>query len=400
MHKIFQINSTYNWGSTGRIAEEIGQIIIKEGGKSYLAYGRYYNDGKSVPIRIGSSVDIYYHALQSRLFDKHGLGSKYATLKLVEQIKLIKPSIIHLHNIHGYYLNYPILFDFLSNNNTPVVWTLHDCWAFTGHCAHFDFINCTKWKSQCHNCKALKLYPKTFFDFSSRNFLLKKQYLTKIPNMFLVPVSNWLNKLVSESFLSLYKTKVINNGINTDLFKPTNDKSIINKYKINERFIILGLTNIWSKTKGLDDIIKLDSLINHDIFQIVLVGLSKKQIKQLPQSIVGIPRTDSIQDLVKLYSHAGVYINPTWEDNFPTTNLEALACGTPVITYNTGGSPEAIDEKTGYVIPRGNVNQLYRAIRKVQEGNIKREDCRLRAEKLYNKEDRFNEYIDLYKSLL
>ena len=400
MHKIFQINSTYNWGSTGRIAEEIGQIIIKEGGKSYLAYGRYYNDGKSVPIRIGSSVDIYYHALQSRLFDKHGLGSKYATLKLVEQIKLIKPSIIHLHNIHGYYLNYPILFDFLSNNNTPVVWTLHDCWAFTGHCAHFDFINCTKWKSQCHNCKALKLYPKTFFDFSSRNFILKKQYLTKIPNMFLVPVSNWLNKLVSESFLSLYKTKVINNGINTDLFKPTNDKSIINKYKINERFIILGLTNIWSKTKGLDDIIKLDSLINHDIFQIVLVGLSKKQIKQLPQSIVGIPRTDSIQDLVKLYSHAGVYINPTWEDNFPTTNLEALACGTPVITYNTGGSPEAIDEKTGYVIPRGNVNQLYRAIRKVQEGNIKREDCRLRAEKLYNKEDRFNEYIDLYKSLL
>ena len=218
--------------------------------------------------------------------------------------------------------------------------------------------------------------------------------------MVLVPVSKWIYTLISESFLSHYKTHVIHNGININIFKPTIDHTIINKYHIKKRFIILGLASIWGARKGLNDILELNNIINHDIFQIVLVGLTKKQIKQLPPSIVGIPRTDSIQDLVKLYSHAGVYINPTWEDNFPTTNLEALACGTPVITYDTGGSPEAIDEKTGFVVPRGDVKKLYETIIKVQEGNIKREDCRLRAERLYNKEDRFQEYINLYNSLL
>ncbi len=400
MYKVFQINSTYNWGSTGRIAEEIGQIVLKEGGNSYLAYGRYYNAGKSIPIRIGNTLGIYIHVLKSRFFDEHGLASKNATLKLIEQIELIQPSIIHLHNIHGYYLNFPILFDYLSTANLPVVWTLHDCWPFTGHCVHFESINCNKWKKHCYKCRALNTYPRSFFDSSSKNYTLKKKYLSKIPNMTLVPVSNWLNELVSESFLSHYKTHVIHNGVNLSLFKPTIDRAVIKKYKIKGSFIVLGLTNIWTKTKGLDDIMKLDSLINHEIFQIVLVGLNKKQIKQLPKTIVGIPRTDSVEDLVKLYSFAGVYINPTWEDNFPTTNLEALACGTPVITYDTGGSPEAIDEKTGYVVPRGDIQKLHEAIKKVQEGNIKREDCRLRAEKLYNKEDRFKEYIDLYNSLL
>lgn len=400
MIKVFQINSTYNWGSTGRIAEEIGQIIINEGGESYLAYGRYHNAGLSKAIRIGNTLNIYNHVLQSILFDRHGLASKNATLNLVKQIKSINPDIIHLHNIHGYYLNYPLLFEFLSKINVPVVWTLHDCWPFTGHCAYFDFVNCDKWKKQCDNCQALNTYPKTFIDSSKKNYLLKKELLTKVPNLVLVPVSNWLDNLISKSFLSHYNTHVIHNGINLEIFKPTIDKTIINKYCLKDRFIILGLTNIWAERKGLNDILELNQIINHDLFQIVLVGLTKKQIKQLPQSIVGIPRTDSVQDLVKLYSHAGVFINPTWEDNFPTTNLEALACGTPVITYDTGGSPEAIDDKTGYVVPRGDVNQLYEAIKKVQEGNIKREDCRQRAEKFYNKEDRFREYIDLYKSLL
>lgn len=400
MIKVFQINTTYNWGSTGRIADDIGQIIINEGGESYLAYGRYHNAGSSKAIRIGNKLDIYSHFLQSRLFDRHGLASNNATLRLIKQIKLINPSIIHLHNIHGYYLNYPLLFDFLSELNVPIVWTLHDCWPFTGHCSHFEFITCDKWKKQCQNCKGLDIYPKALMDSSYSNYLLKKKYFTQVTNMVLVPVSNWLNNLLLESFLSHHKTFVIHNGINIDLFKPTIDKVIYNKYHIKDRFIVLGVASVWGARKGLDDILELDKIIDHDLYQIVLVGLTQKQIKQLPQLIVGILRTDSIQDLAKLYSHAGVFINPTWEDNFPTTNLEALACGTPVITYDTGGSPEAIDDKTGYIIPRGEVNQLYEAIKKVKEGNIKREDCRQRAEKFYNKEDRFREYIDLYKSLL
>ncbi|MBQ4588436.1 MAG: glycosyltransferase [Bacteroidaceae bacterium] len=400
MFKLFQINSTYNWGSTGRIAEEIGQIVIKQGGKSYLAYGRYHNNGLSKAIHIGNKLEFYNHVLQSRLFDKHGLSSKNATKELIKQLETIQPTIIHLHNIHGYYLNYPILFNYIEKANIPIVWTLHDCWSFTGHCAYFDYINCNKWKKQCHDCKGLNTYPKAFIDSSQKNFSLKKQYLTQIPNMVLVPVSNWLDRLVSESFLSHYKTHVIHNGINIDLFKPTIDETIFKKYNINNKFIILGLTNIWAERKGLNDIIKLNEIIDHSVFQIVLVGLTTKQIKQIPQSIIGIPRTDSIQDLVKLYSHAGVFINPTWEDNFPTTNLEALACGTPVITYNTGGSPEAINEETGYVVPKGDIDNLYEAIKNVYNGYIDRKDCRNRAVRLYNKEDRFQEYINLYKSLL
>jgi len=397
---LLQINVTSNWGSTGRIAEDIGIIVQSNGWENYIAYGRGKQQSKSKQIRIGNSINMYIHAINSFLFDKHGLLSKKATINLIEQIKKISPDIIHLHNIHGYYLNYPILFNFLSKSNIPVVWTLHDCWPLTGHCAYFDFVNCNKWKKQCHDCKALNTYPKALIDSSKKNHSLKKQYLTKIPKMVLVPVSFWLDKIISDSILSHYKTKIIHNGINIDIFKPTIDYTIINKYHIKEQFIILGLTNIWAERKGLNDIIKLNGIIDHDIFQIVLVGLTNKQIKQLPDSIIGIPRTDSIQDLVKLYSHAGVFINPTWEDNFPTTNLEALACGTPVITYNTGGSPEAIDEKTGYVVPKGNIEELYNSIKKVREGNIKREDCRLRAETLYNKDKKFKEYIDIYNSLL
>ena len=184
------------------------------------------------------------------------------------------------------------------------------------------------------------------------------------------------------------------------MFLPTLDDSIRDKYNLGNRFIILGLTNIWAARKGLNDILKLNEIIDHSVYQIVLVGLNEKQIKQMPDSIVGIPRTDSIEDLVKLYSLAGVFINPTWEDNFPTTNLEALACGTPVITYQTGGSPEAIDEKTGFVVSKGDVDSLYEAIGKVYEGSISREDCRKRAERLYDKNSCYSKYIDLYNSLI
>ncbi len=400
MPKLLQINIVANWGSTGRIAEEIGQLAISKGWESYIAYGRGKPQSQSQLIRVGSNLDMYSHVIQSRLLDNHGLASKKATERLIQKIVDISPDIIHLHNIHGYYLNYPTLFSFLNKANIPVIWTFHDCWPFTGHCAYFDFVNCNKWKEQCHSCEALNTYPVSIFDASSRNYALKKQYLTQVPQMVLVPVSHWLDGLIHESLLSHYDSKVVHNGINTELFLPTFDDSIRDKYKLGNRFIILGLTNIWAARKGLNDILKLNDIIDHSIYQIVLVGLNEKQMKQIPDSIIGIPRTDSLDDLVKLYSLAGVFINPTWEDNFPTTNLEALSCGTPVITYQTGGSPEAIDEKTGYVVPKGDVNALYEAVGKVYEGNIKRDDCRKRAINLYDKNSCYAKYIDLYNSLL
>ncbi|MDR2408275.1 MAG: glycosyltransferase [Bacteroidales bacterium] len=404
MPTLIQINATPNAGSTGRIAEGIGQLAIKYGWKSYIAYGRRMTNSQSEIIRIGNKWNIYWHILMTRLFDRHGLASKQATKKFIRQIRQIQPDIIQLHNIHGYYLNYPILFDFLKEYAGPVVWTLHDCWAFTGHCAYFTLAKCNKWVIKCGVCQQKCTYPKSFFfDNSKNNFQLKKKYFADIDNLTIIVPSQWLADLVSQSFLKKYIIKVINNGIDTDVFLPQNNlETIREKYTISEKFIILGVASVWSKRKGLDDFILLNNQLDANKYQIVLVGLNKQQISNLPKQIIGIARTENIAELAKLYSIADVFVNATYEDNFPTTNLESLACGTPVITYRTGGSVESVSEDAGVIIEQCNITQLLSAIQEIaQKGKLfYSEKCRQRALALYNKEDRFREYLDLYEKAL
>ena len=400
--KVLQINSVGNLGSTGRIAEEIGQSAMSEGWESYIAYGRNKRPSRSKTIRIGNNYDIKLHGVQTRLFDRHGLASKTATNKLIQKIKEIKPNIIHLHNIHGYYLNYEILFRYLAVANIPVVWTLHDCWPITGHCSYFSFVGCEKWKTECYSCPQKKEYPASWLiDRSRKNYIHKKSMFMKLPNLALIPVSNWLSEIVKESFLQKYPTKVIHNGIDIKVFKPAIDMNFRLKHNLKDKFIILGVANIWESRKGLKDFIELSKLMNNQ-FQILLVGLNSKQIDQLPDNIIGIERTESVEELVELYTNSDVFVNPTYEDNFPTTNLESLACGTPVITYKTGGSPEAIDESTGIVVEQGDINMLVKAINQIKENGKQyySDACVSRAHRLYKKEDRYKEYIDLYESLL
>ena len=398
--KILQINTTLNWGSTGRIAEEIGLLIQENKSESYIAYGRYNNPSQSNSYHIGNKFDFYFHALQTRLFDNHGLASKKETEKLIKYIKEIQPDIIHLHNIHGYYINYKILFSFLSKLNKPIVWTLHDCWSFTGHCSHFSYKKCYRWKTQCNNCPEKRNYPASYFiDRSKLNFLDKKEAFTSINKMTIVTVSKWLSDEVKSSFLQKYPVKTIYNGINLDTFKPT-ENTIKAKEFIN-KFVILGIASVWTERKGYNDFINLRSLLPSD-YIIILIGLSKQQIKKLPKGIIGIQRTNSIQELAEYYSLANVFFNPTWEDNFPTTNLEALACGTPVITYHTGGSIEAIDENTGFIVEQGDLNTTVQKIKFIKsEGKEKyKTPCRQRATQFYNKNERYEEYIELYNSIL
>lgn len=400
--KILQINSVVNSGSTGRIAEEIGQTAIAAGWKSYIAYGRNDRPSQSELIRIGNDWDIKMHGFQTRLFDRHGLGSKSATKELIGKIKVISPDIIHLHNIHGYYINMELLFNYLRNTNIPVVWTFHDCWPITGHCAHFTFVGCEKWKTQCNNCPQKKIYPSSWFvDRSDKNYNLKKELFTSLPNLTLVAVSKWLSGILKESYLQQNHLTVIHNGINTEVFKPSADNVFRIKYRLENKFILLGVATSWGSKKGLSDFIELSRLLNID-FQIVLVGLTKVQIEQLPDNILGIERTESVKELAEIYSASDVFLNPTYEDSFPTTNLESLACGTPVITYKTGGSPEAIDDLTGIVVEQGNIAKLIDAINKVKDKGKQSysEACINRAHRLYNKEDRYQEYIELYGSLL
>lgn len=396
MFKLFQINVTANWGSTGKIAEQIGISAINQGWESYIAYGRWSNPSQSKLIKVGSKLDMYMHYGEQRIRDNEGLCSRGATKRLIQQIVEINPDIVQLHNIHDHYLNYRILFEYLNQSDIKVVWTFHDCWAFTGHCFHFVTKKCDRWKVECFDCPLKNEYPKTFFDRSKEHYNLKRDLFCNCKNLTIVPCSDWMGSFVEQSFLKNKKIQVIHNGVDLKVFKPLSSKKRSNRNKLN----ILAVSNVWNVGKGEIDIYKLRSILNEDEYEITMVGLSADQVKKLPVGIVGIQRTQSVNELVQLYSDADVLINPTYADTFPTVNLEALACGTPVITYKTGGSPEAVDEKTGVVVEQGNIEALAEAIKQMKETPLSSIDCRRRAEEYFDKDKCFEKYIELYKYLI
>jgi putative colanic acid biosynthesis glycosyltransferase len=402
MMKIFQINTSLNTGSTGRIAEEIGVQIVNRKWQSYIAHGRPVSSTISQNYKIGNKLDQYLHAIQTRFFDSHAFASKYATRCLINFIKKSSPDIIHLHNLHGYYLHVGVLFNWLATTTIPIVWTLHDCWPFTGHCTFFDSVGCEKWKTACYACPKKRMYPTSLvIDRSKKNFQQKKQLFTMPKLLHIVTPSNWLAGNVRQSFLRDWACTTIHNGIDLSIFSPEAKSAKSTNSELDGIKIILGVASIWDKRKGLDDFIQLSKYLSPGQ-KIVLVGLNKQQLKLLPSNIVGIMRTENVTELAALYSAADVFVNPTWQDNFPTTNLEALACGTPVITYNTGGSPEAIDEHTGIVVDQGNIKGLAEAVSSVLEKGKSQYQivCRHRALKYFNKDDRYSDYLKLYEKLL
>lgn len=390
---LLQINVSANWGSTGKIAESIGLASIRHGWESYIAYGRYCNPSQSHLIKIGTKSDTYLHYVHQRIFDDEGLCSKNATRQLIKTIKDLGPDIVQLHNIHDHYLNYRLLFEYLNRTDIKVVWTFHDCWAITGHCFHFVTKKCKRWKTQCYGCPLQHEYPKTLLDHSDENFSLKKNLFTKNKNLTIVACSEWMAHFVRESFLQDKPLYVIHNGVDLDIFKAKPNE------KVQKIFKVLAVSNVWNKDKGIDDILTLRNLLPED-YTMTIVGLNEKQLKKLPLGIKGIQRTQNVQELVKLYSEADVLINPTYADTFPTVNLEALACGTPVITYRTGGSPEAIDERTGVVVEKGDVNGLVEAIYRMKEDPLSSADCRKRAEECFDKDKCFEKYVQLYEKLI
>lgn len=395
MPKLLQINICANWGSTGKIAEQIGEVAMSHGWESYIAYGRQVNPSKSNLIKIGTRWDVYRHAIYTLFTDRHGLASQRATKAFIKRIKEMKPDIIHLHNIHGYYINYKILFDYLNSTDIPVVWTLHDCWSFTGHCAYFDSIGCEKWKVDCNICPLKHSYPKSFTDNAKKNLVQKKESMGNLKKLNLIPVSQWLNDFVKKSYLSKNNIRTIHNGVDINKFRPVN-------HSPSNKFLILGVANIWEKRKGFDDFIQLRAALKDSEYEFILVGLSQEQITKLPTGIQGIKRTNSVEELVELYSKALVYVNLTYEDNFPTTNIEALACGTPVLTYKTGGSPEAISSETGFVIGKGDIDSAVKAIEEIASKGKQyySANCRHRAIDYFNKNEQFKKYIFLYNEIL
>lgn len=399
--KLLQINVAANWGSHGRIAEEIGLEAMAQGWESYIAYGRYANPSKSHIVKIGDLFDHCLHGAQSLLLDRHGLASCGPTKKLIREIEQIKPDLIHLHNIHGFYLNYPILFRYLSTVDIPVVWTLHDCWAFTGHCAWPIHGHCDRFQEQCCHCPLQsKGYPKSFLlDRSRSNFKLKKRYFRSLQDLHLVTVSRWLEQQVRLSFMQDMDIRTIYNGLDTEVFRPsgTPPTSVTDGHPL-----VLGVCNAWYDWKGLDDMAALRELLPDD-YEVMVVGVNEDQMHRLPEGITCIRRTDSVSQLAEIYSQADVFVNPSKVESFGMTTAEALSCGTPSIVYDTSACPEVVDNLTGRVVPLGDVNALAKAVTEICSlpgREAMRQACRERAIRLFNRQDRYKEYLQLYNEVL
>ena len=400
--KLLQINSTSNIGSTGKIAEGIGQKIIKNGGQSYFAYGRSAEIGRSHLIKIGNKWDKVSHLIYTRLFDTHGFHSLRATYKLINEIEIVQPDIIHLHNLHGYYLNIEILFTYLRKWSKPVVWTLHDCWAFTGHCCYYERVKCYKWKTECNHCPLLFLYPQSyFFDNSKNNFRKKKELFNLPKELYLIPVSKWLEEQVRQSFFKSRYIQTIYNGLDLTVFKSVDFAWLKKKYALPDKKIILGVANIWSDGKGLNSFLELSKLIKPDQI-ILLIGLNNKQIKSLPSNIIGFKRTNSMAELVAFYCLADVFVSPSIAETFGMVTVEAMACGTPSIVYDSSAMSELIKEEVGFIVKPNDYIALFNIINLILSKGKSHysKSCRARAELFFNKDVQFEQYFSLYEKLL
>lgn len=404
---LLQIDSCLGVGSTGHITESIGNLAVSEGWNCFIAHGaRYVGKSNMCSMQVVTKLGEYLHYVKGLLFDNHGLNSTKETKKIIAKIDAIKPDIIHLHCIHGYYLNYKILFEYLNSLQIPIVWTFHDCWAFTGHCGYFLSSNCYRWKVKCYNCPLKKEYPKALlFDRSTKNQELKKELFLKNKNMVIVPVSYWLESIVKKSFFfnqPNIKIKTIYNGVDLDVFQPSkNTQKIRDKYSLGDTFVLLACATVWDKRKGINDYIKISSLLPPQM-KIVLVGVSAKVKATLPPSIIALPRTESLNELRDWYSTADVVLNLSYQETFGLTTVEGFACGTPSIVYNVTASPELLTQETGYICPLGDVDSVLSAINLIKSKGKKfySKKCRERAELYFDSKKQFLNYISLYKQLL
>ena len=384
------INSVCGIRSTGRICTDLADALETQGHTCKIAYGREAAPKKyqKYGYRITSKWGVRLDALLSRLFGNAGFNSKRATKKFIEWVKQFDPDIIHLHNLHGYYINTPALFDYLKASGKPVIWTLHDCWSFTGHCAHFTTEKCEKWKSECFSCPKYHAYPKSFIDRSRKNYKKKKELFSSLDKLTIVTPSHWLANLARASFLGSCPITVIPNGIDTAIFKPT-PSDFRKKHGLSDKKIVLGVASAWGKGKGLYDFVSLAHLLGES-YKVVLVGVTKQQKEELPSEILAITRTNNAQELAEIYTAADVFVNPTYCDTYPTVNLEAHACGTPVITYRTGGSVESVAHDA--IIEQGDIRAL---CDKIISGSAK-----LKTELQVDKASMLAQYENLFQTVL
>ena len=393
--KVLQINTFGNL-STGKIAVDIYRTLRAHGSEGAVAFARNEVPGDVPSFKIGNPLSVYTDGVFTRLTDKAGHYSKGATEKLIKQIKEYDPDIIHLHNLHGYYINVPMLFDYLKDAGKPVVRTLHDCWVYTGHCCYYSMAGCEKWKTHgCSKCPQKKAYPASIFkDNSSKNFSEKNQMFHSVKNLHLVCVSKWLDNELKASFLKDIPSRVIYNGIDTSVFKPSSGNFRI-KYNVGDKRIVLGVASTWDTRKGLADFIELSKILD-ERYKIVLVGLNDKQKASLPDNMIGIGRTDGPKELAEIYSASNVLFNASVEETFGLPNVESLACGTPVVAYNCTGIPETMTENDGYIVEPHDLKNVALKIGEICDAGKRIEVSSFR----FPKDKTYEAYMKLYEELV
>lgn len=398
--RVYQVNTFCGIKSTGRIAWEISKLVLEGGGEARIAYGAETPSVESAPYayQVGNVIGRKVHGALRKLIDGEGYGSYWATKKLIDDIKRFQPHLIHLHNLHGAYLHIPTLFRYLRLANLPIVWTLHDCWTFTGHCAYFDMSGCKKWLKECQHCPSLLQYPVCKgMDGSKRNHRMKKRFFTMPDAITFVPPCNWLDKLLKQSFLNKYQSRVIYNGINLDVFKPT-ASDLQERFSLENCHIVVSVASDWDERKGLPYLINAAETLGND-YRFVIIGLTQEQMDQLPAGMLGITHTADAYELAAWYTLADCFANPTLEDNMPMVNLEALACGAPIAVFNTGGCPEAVTSECGIVVAKGDQTAFTEAIRTLcDQGNDIRNACIERSH-FFDSRKTFQAYVKLYEEL-
>lgn len=397
--RIVEINSV-NTGSTGNIMLQIAEEARNNGMEVLTCVPKSRSNLEKKcenQFVFGDRITRNLHIWLAQCTGFQNCFSVTATLHLLKRITAFSPDIIHLHNLHGNYINLPMLFHYIKKHDIPVVWTLHDCWSFTGQCPHFTMVKCEKWKNGCFECPQIRIYPSSRVDRTRVMWKLKRKWFTGVKNMTIVTPSKWLANLVQQSFLKEYPVKVINNGIDLNIFKPTSS-DFREKHGIGgEDKLVLFVSFGWSMRKGVDVIKKIRHLLE-DKFKIIVIGITEDTIQDFLDDIICIPRTNNRKELAEIYSSADVLVNPTREEVLGMVNIEALACGTPVVTFNTGGSPECVDNKSGIVVETDDIENMAFSIRMICEGkNYSEKDCIMRAA-LFDKKDKFKEYIRMYRS--
>lgn len=392
--KVVQINATCGVGSTGKICVGISRLLTEESIENYILYSSKSN-GYENGIKCSSDRYVKLQALRSRVFGNYGFNSKWATKKMIYELRRIDPDIVNLHNIHGHDCDIEMLISYFKERNVKVIWTFHDCWAFTGYCMYFDIENCDRWKTGCFDCPQRREYS-WLFDKSSKLFEKKRRLLDGL-DLTIVTPSQWLADIVKQSFLKDKPISVINNGIDLSVFKPS-ESTFVKNYGLEGKNVVLGVSFDWDKRKGLDVFIDLSKRLSDD-YRIVLVGTNEETDKILPENIISIHRTQNQKELAEIYSVADVFVNPTREENYPTVNMEAIACGAPVLTFRTGGSPEMLDDSCGAVVERNDVDTLEREIVRIcKDKPYTKEGC-INRSKEFDENERFKEYIKLYEGI-